>query len=109
MAAAYALVLQTTLLAIGGAMAAPAGLAASALCSHPGGARPDSVPGGDNRGCLAACVSCCCGAQTASAATVLVFVVGEKSLIAAPAAPVAAAPLVPALAYRPRGPPLGKN
>jgi hypothetical protein len=108
-AAAYALALQATFLAIGFAMAAPAGYAAGALCSHPGDATPDSLPGGGNRSCLAACLACCCGAQTAPAGAVVVFAVAEKSLIAAPVAAVAAAPWSSTRAYRPRGPPLDKN
>ncbi len=108
-AAAYALVLQTTFLAIGFAMAATAGYAAGTLCSHPGDAGPKSLPGGHNRSCVAACLACCCGAQTAPAGAFVVFAVAEKSLIAAPAAAVAAAPRDPSRAYRPRGPPLEKN
>jgi hypothetical protein len=108
-AAAYALVLQTTFLAIDFAMAAPAGYAAGALCSHTGDAGPESVPGRDYRSCLAACLACCCSAQTASAGAVVVFAAAEKSLIAAHAAAVAAAPRNPARAYRPRAPPLDKN
>jgi hypothetical protein len=108
-AAAYALVLQTTLLAFGAAMATPAGFAASALCSHPGDAKPGSLPRGGNRGCRAACLSCCYGAQAAPARAVFVVAVVERSLIATPVAAVAGAPSNPACAHLPRGPPLGKN
>lgn len=74
LAAAYALVVQATLLAIGGVAAGPAGFAAGTLCGQHNGAPAQGPSGAGEHDC---CLAGCCGVSV----------------------PPAPAP-VPALAYR---------
>jgi hypothetical protein len=111
LAAAYAVVVQATLLAIGGGpMAGNAGLAA--LCSAVKGANPHSAPaeGGDggHGGCPAACLACCCGAPVTPAATAVIPSQRATARWVAINLPVVPAlPFSVAGAHRARAPPRG--
>jgi hypothetical protein len=62
LAAAYAVVLQSTLLAIGGPWFGSPAFASASLCTTLKGASGDpAAPAGHATGCLAACLACCCG------------------------------------------------
>jgi hypothetical protein len=106
--AAYALVLQTTLLAIGGPLAGSAGIAPGSLCSRLGGAPAHSAPGGNEHGCLAACTACCCGASVVPAsAPAPAFRWSPPQRIAVKIAIGFGIPRPVACAHRSRAPPLG--
>jgi hypothetical protein len=109
LAAAYAVVAQATLLAIGGPPAGPAGFAAGLLCGQHNGAPAQAPPGANDHDCLAACLASCCGVSVPPApAPALAY----RSAPSQPVA-VAAAAVDPgtslrfARAHRSRAPPLG--
>jgi len=59
LAAAYAVVLQTLLLAIAGPLATGTALAGQPICAHVGAG--GAAPAGHAGGCVGACCGCCCG------------------------------------------------
>lgn len=108
LAAAYALVLQTTLLVVGGALAGTNGLAAASLCSQHKRAGPGSTPSDQADGCVAACLACCCAALAPAAAPPAVAY--RRTPAQRIAAHGIAAPILPlrvARSHRSRAPPLG--
>lgn len=112
LAAAYAVVLQATLLAIGlaigGPIAGPAGLAVSSLCARQSGAPVHPPPGGGDHGCLGDCLACCAGVSVPPAsAPALVYRSGLPRRIAVVPAASRRVPLRFARAHRSRAPPLG--
>lgn len=108
MAAAYAVVLQTILLAICGAMAeGQAPIGASLCAASPGGER-HPAPAGRGDDCLSACLACCCGVAVEPAPGVAPADLRDPVRgIAAPAILAVATPLRVDRAHRSRGPPLG--
>jgi hypothetical protein len=108
LAAAYAVVLQTTLLAIGGPFGGPAGLAGGFVCARQHGAPASPPPGGNDHGCAAACLACCCGLSVAPAsAPAFAARSALPRPIASPPAVNSGVPLRFARAHRSRAPPLG--
>lgn len=108
LAAAYAVVVQATLLAVGAPLAGPAGFAAGALCSRLNGAPAHSPPGGTEHGCGAACLACCCGVSVPPApAPALAYRSALPRRIIVTEAVHVAVPLRFARAHRCRAPPLG--
>jgi len=63
--AAYAVALQTILLALVLPVAGTAAFAAQPVCAASGTAGTGSVPAGHARDCLAACLTGCCGGASA--------------------------------------------
>jgi hypothetical protein len=112
LAAAYAVVLQATLLAIGLAMGGPiagsAGLAANSLCTRQSGAPVHPPLGGSEHCCLGACLACCDGVSLRPASAPAL---GYRPALPRRIAVVPAAgrrmPLRFARAHRSRAPPLG--
>jgi hypothetical protein len=105
--AAYALVLQATLLAMGDPLTGSAGLEAGFLCAQQHGAPANLPPGDNDHGCAAACLACCCDLSVPPAS--------PPALAARSALPwrIASAPAVNsgvplrfARAHRSRAPPL---
>jgi hypothetical protein len=112
LAAAYAVVLQATLLAIGLAMGGPiagsAGLAASSLCTRQSGAPVHPPLGGSDHGCLATCLACCAGISVPPAsAPALGYHSALPQRIAVVPADSRRVLLRFARAHRSRAPPLG--
>jgi hypothetical protein len=107
LAAAYAVVLQATLLAIG-PLTGPAGLAAGFLCAQQHGAPANLPPGRNDPGCAAACLACCCGlsAPPASPPMLAARSALPRRIASAPAVN-SGAPLRVARAHRSRAPPVG--
>jgi hypothetical protein len=108
LAAAYAVALQATLLAIGGPLVGATGLAAGSLCAQQHGAPANLPAGGNDHGCAAACLACCCGL---SVPPVSAPVLAARSALPRRIAPAPAVnsgvPLRFARAHRSRAPPLG--
>ena len=109
LAAAYAVVGQATLLAIGGLPAGSSSFAAGFLCAQHNGAPVQVPPGPGEHRCLADCLACCCGISVPPAPLpALVYRSALSQPIAVTAAAVApVAPLRFARAHRSRAPPLG--
>jgi hypothetical protein len=107
LAAAYAVVLQSTLLAIGGPLFGSPAFASVSLCASHKGASHDPVPAGRATDCLAACLASYCGA----AVTPTLPAMNAYRSIPTPSAGVkmAAAAVLPVgtiRAHRSRAPPL---
>ena len=102
--AAYAVVLQTAMVAIGGAIAGGAG--GTPICAHTNAGDTGPAPTGHGYDCLAACVACCCGVSGLPAAPGVARLARTFVRTAAPpndAAP--AARLAVTRAHRSRAPP----
>jgi hypothetical protein len=106
LAAAYAVVVQATLLAVG-PLAAPAGLAAGFVCAQHNGAPAHPSPGGSQHGCVGACLACCCGVSIppTSVPALAARSALPQRITAAPAVN-SGVPLRCARAHRCRAPPL---
>jgi hypothetical protein len=84
LAAAYALVLQTLLLALGGPVVGTREFAAFPLCSSPG----QSAPARHTGDCAGPCLGCCCGPVAGPAPAPAVAYAPAALQIVAPAAAV---------------------
>jgi hypothetical protein len=108
LAAAYAVVVQATLLAIGGFPAGSASFAAGALCAQHKSAPVQAPPGAGEHSCLAACLACCCGVSVPPAP---VPALAYRSALSRPITVAAAIDPVASFrsprAHRSRAPPLG--
>jgi hypothetical protein len=105
LAAAYAVVLQTTLLAISDPLAGTKVFAAASLCAATKGASRQPMPVAD--GCLAACIACCCTAVAPAVPAPSRYRSTPSCLIGVEMVVVAAAlPVGTPGAHRSRGPPL---
>jgi hypothetical protein len=110
LAAAYAVVLQTVLLAICGALVGGNAPAAASLCAPSPGGERQPWPAGHGDDCLSACFACCCGMAVAPApGSARADLRGPVQRIAAPAILAAATPHRVGRAHRSRGPPLGRG
>jgi hypothetical protein len=111
-AAAYAVALQATFLALGGLAAGPmdprASFGASSLCLSSRSATPHPAPGGHEHDCSAICAACCCSAPVASAsAPAIAYEKVPAGLIAAAGVIVPTWRFYADRAHRSRAPPLG--
>jgi hypothetical protein len=88
LAAAYAVVLQTLLLAIGSPVAGTREFAAFPLCSGPG----HSAPARHSGDCPGPCLGCCCG-PAAGPAPAMAYAPAALQIVAA------AVPAAPALVF----------
>ena len=107
--AAYAVALQTILLAFAGALPGATSLAATPICSSVGTAGTGSLPPGHSQDCLTACLTgCCCGAAAVSMPAATVAYAREPARIVIAAIEPAATPRPGVTAaHRSRAPPLG--
>jgi hypothetical protein len=108
LAAAYAVVLQTTLLTIGGPLFGSPAFASHSLCSTlTGPSQVPVAPTGRATGCLAACLACCCGAANTPALPVTTAYRSiPPRLIGVKTTAAAVLPVGTARAHRSRAPPL---
>jgi hypothetical protein len=105
LAAAYAVVLQTTLLAIGGPLAASPAFAQDSLCATAKGASRQPMPADRANGCLAACLACCCTAVAPTAPAMIHYRSTLPRSMGVKIVAVAALPVSMTGAHRSRGPP----
>jgi hypothetical protein len=108
LAAAYALVLQAMMLAVGGSMGGAPAVAAGLMCWHRDGAAPHQAPAGPGDCCSASCLACCGG--TPAMPTPTLAIIGERRLAEKIGVKFAiAASVLPAVAcaHRSRAPPYG--
>jgi len=107
LAAAYAVALQTMLLAIGAPAGGPAQLAALPICSVLGSAPASrhSAPGGQAHDCLGACLGCCGIPVCPTSGSALNYAPSALHVVAAMLTAPLPLPLAPTGAHRSRAPP----